>query len=226
MRTATELASRTEAGSPAWYPAGKRVLDIVASGAFLLLFAPLAALIAALIRLTSRGPVFYCPQVIGCGGRPFRLLKFRTMKVAARDALHAHSLASNIRRGEPAAYDAAGRPIYKTAHADASRITSIGRFLRRTSLDEAPQFWNVLRGEMSLVGPRPSLPEEVALYDREQRRRLEVLPGITGLYQVTVRNRVSVPEMIEIDLEYLRRRGFLMDLWILLRTPAAMVRGL
>lgn len=192
----------------------------------LLVGAPLWLLIAALIRADSKGPVFYVQPVLGKDGRIFSLYKFRTMHVGSTDLQAERAIHENIKARRPTALDRKGQPIYKTSLKDDRRITRSGKWLRRLSLDELPQCWNVLRGEMSLVGPRPALPYEASLYSDEQKGRFRVEPGITGLYQVTARNRVSIPEMIEIDLEYIKRQSFMVDLWIVIRTPLAMFRGL
>jgi lipopolysaccharide/colanic/teichoic acid biosynthesis glycosyltransferase len=132
----------------------------------------------------------------------------------------------NYSEGRATAVDEQGRPVFKTAFVDASRITRVGAFLRRSSLDEAPQFWNVLRGEMSVVGPRPALPYEAELYDEGQRRRFSVKPGLTGLYQVSARNRVPIGEMVRLDLEYAERQSLWLDLIIMAKTPVAMFSGI
>jgi lipopolysaccharide/colanic/teichoic acid biosynthesis glycosyltransferase len=119
-----------------------------------------------------------------------------------------------------------GKPVYKTALVDQKRITRVGRLLRKSSLDELPQLWNIFRGDMSLVGPRPALPREVALYEQWQMQRFVVKPGLTGLYQVSARNHVPIDGMIRIDLQYIRSESFWADLRIILRTPFAMFRGL
>lgn len=208
------------------YEVVKRVFDVSVSAFVLLAGAPLWLLSALLIKFSSPGPVLFVQPVLGKNGREFLLYKFRTMRVASNGADHHQALLQNMTQKKPTGHDRQGRPIYKTALVDERRITPVGRYLRRISLDEFPQLWNVLRGEMSLVGPRPSLPHEAALYREEQRQRLRVQPGITGLYQVTARNRVPIEEMIRIDLEYIRHRSFLYDLWIILQTSAAMFRGL
>ena len=156
------------------------------------------AVCAVAVQLTSRGPVLFRQERVGLDGRSFTLLKFRTM-------LH----------------DDTPNPLFP----DATRITSAGRWLRRTSLDELPQLINVARGDMSLVGPRPTLPYQVARYDSRQRGRLAVRPGLTGLAQVQGRNGLPWAERIEIDLDYVARRSLLLDLTILLRSVAVVVRG-
>jgi undecaprenyl phosphate N,N'-diacetylbacillosamine 1-phosphate transferase len=162
--------------------------------------APVLALIGLLIKMTSRGPVFYVQERIGKNGEPFPFIKFRTMRVGAE------------REG-------AGILCLK----DDPRITAIGKLLRRTSVDELPQFLNVLRGDMSVVGPRPGLAYQVAKYNPMQRGRLSVLPGITGWAQVNGRNSITWDKRIERDLEYVERMSFFMDMRVLLRTLPAML---
>lgn len=208
----------------AFYLVIKRMLDVCAALLALGLGAPVWLLIGLLIKVDSPGGMFYCPRVVGKDGRFFSLYKFRTMRPGSDDGLHRAAVVSNLRDGVAPSADDKG-PVYKTAHSDPSRVTRLGRFLRRTSLDEVPQFWNVIKGDMSLVGPRPALPYEAELYNEEQRRRFSVCPGITGLYQVTRRNRVSIAEMIEIDLCYVDTRSLWLDLSIIARTPFAMFGG-
>jgi len=204
----------------------KRMLDLAVSLAAIVLLAPVWLLIALLIKLDSPGPVFYTQKAIGLGGREFRLVKFRSMLPDSQRADHQTDLIRNFRQGTPTAYDDEGRPIFKTALVDGKRITRMGRLLRRSSLDEVPQLWSILVGDMSVVGPRPSLPWEAELYDECQRRRFDAKPGLTGLYQVTARNRVSIAEMIRIDLDYIQRQSLWLDLAILVKTPNAMFKGL
>jgi len=178
----------------------KRLFDLGVAGFLLLLLSPLFLVAAFAVKLGSRGPVFYRQTRIGRGGRDFRILKFRSM-VADADRIGPHS----------------------TAVGD-SRITGVGRVLRRTSLDELPQLWNVLRGDMSLVGPRPDLPEQMGLYAPEERElRHSVRPGMTGLAQVRIRHEGTIEERKALDLEYVRRAGLLLDLRILLLTAAHVV---
>ena len=201
--------------------AAKRALDVVGSLGLLAILAPLFLLVAALVKLTSPGPVFFRQQRIGEGGRPFTMLKFRTMHVNADPTIHQQYVTAFIKNGPEAA---AGNGVFKIVNDP--RVTSIGHFLRRASIDELPQFWNVLQGEMSLVGPRPPLPYEVATYKRWHRRRvLEAKPGITGLWQVTGRSRTTFEEMVRLDLRYARNHTVLTDLKILLATPRAVVTG-
>ena len=208
------------------YEISKRLVDVVISTAVIVGLAPLWIFLAVLIKIDSSGSVFFATEVIGWKGRHFRILKFRSMVVGARSDAHREYIRRNFLNKEPADYDASGRPIFKTAAVDSNQITGVGGWLRRISLDEVPQFWNVLRGDMSIVGPRPSLPYEAELYGSSDWGRFAVRPGITGLYQVTFRNRVSIEEMIQMDLEYVRRRSFWLDLVIMLKTPIAMLKGL
>jgi len=191
----------------------------------LLLLLPLWLLVALLIKIDSRGPVLFVNRVVGQHGREFLLYKFRSMHPLQRSDTEWADLMRNLLQRTPTIYRD-GKPVYKTALAADKRVTRVGRFLRRTSLDELPQLWNILRGDLSFVGPRPSLPDEVALYKEWQKQRLLVPQGLTGLYQVTARNRVPIEEMIGIDLEYIRNRSFWFDLKILCRTPSAMLSGL
>lgn len=208
------------------YEVCKRLFDVVASVIVIIGFAPIWALLAALIKLASPGPVFFTPEAIGWKGRCFRLFKFRSMVVGAQSTQHKENVRRNFLNREPAGYDIHGRPLFKTSAIDPSQITGVGRWLRRFSLDEIPQFWNVLRGDMSIVGPRPALPYEAELYRAPQWERFAVRPGITGLYQVTVRNQIPIEEMVQIDLEYIRRRSVLLDLLIMVKTPLAMLKGM
>lgn len=208
------------------YEAAKRVFDLASSGLMLLVGAPLWLLIAALIKLDSPGPVLFVQPALGKDGRVFSLFKFRTMQLGSNGVDHQQAVVENMKQKKPTVFDREGRPIYKTSLSDDRRITRVGRYLRRLSFDEFPQFWNVLRGEMSLVGPRPALSYEAGLYNNDQKKRFQVQPGMTGLYQVISRNRVPIEEMIRIDLEYIRRRSFWLDLLIMLKTPIAMLKGM
>ncbi len=190
----------------------KRALDVIVGGLALILLAPLLALIALLVNLDSPGPVFYAALRAGRKGRPFRCFKFRTM-VQNADDLKAALRQRNEREG----------PIFKVA--DDPRITRMGKFLRRYSLDELPQLWNVLRGEMSLVGPRPHPLDDFSTYTIEHLPRLDVTPGITGLWQVTARQNPSFQTAMNLDIEYIRRWSLGMDLRILWKTAGAVLRG-
>ncbi len=218
------MRDRTQ--TPPAYRLCKRAFDLLVSATLLAALAPFWLLIAIIIKLDSKGPVLFAQTAVGLKGREFRMLKFRSMMPGSQDATHRADLVQNFQLKTPTIYDRQGRPVFKTAMTNGTRITRVGRTLRRTSIDELPQLWNVFVGEMSLVGPRPSLPWEVELYDEAQRGRLHVKPGMTGLYQVTARNRVPVQEMIRIDLDYVRTRSFWLDAKLLARTPVAMFQGL
>ena len=191
---------------------GRRALDIVFSFAALLLLLPLLALIAFLIRLDSPGPVLFIQKRVGKDGQEFPVFKFRSMFLNAEDRL-ASLQSANERSG----------PVFKMRHDP--RVTRAGRSLRRCSLDEVPQLLNILRGEMSLVGPRPALPREVALYTPEQRGRLSVTPGLTGLWQVSGRATLSFEQSVALDLEYVRRQSVGLNVVLILKTIPAVVTG-
>ena len=211
------------AQSPSEALSWKRPLDMVTGVALLLASFPLWIVIALLIKLDSRGPVFYTQEAIGRGGEPFRLYKFRTMRTDSDNERHRAYIASFVDAEGVQQADDGERKVYKMV--DDDRVTRVGRWLRRLSVDELPQLLNVLRGEMSVVGPRPPLPYESALYDDWARQRLAVQPGITGLYQVTLRSEASFRQMVEVDLEYIRRRSLWLDLGIMLRTVPVMLLG-
>jgi lipopolysaccharide/colanic/teichoic acid biosynthesis glycosyltransferase len=200
-------------------PWDKRVLDLMVAVPVLVAALPIMLVAAAVIRIASPGPALFRQVRIGHGERPFMMLKLRTMRVDGDDsAFRERNIQEIIGQADPGSDG-----IFKAA--DDERIVPGGAFLRRYSIDELPQLLNVVRGEMSLVGPRPSLPWEVALYTAEQRRRHECPPGMTGLWQVSGRNRLSVQQMLELDLIYVRRRSLRLDLWILWRTLPAVLLG-
>ena len=203
----------------------KRVFDIAGSTTMLFLLAPLFLVIALAVKLTSRGPVFYRQQRVGRYGQTFTFLKFRSMFANNDSNVHKEFVTRLIasKPGEAQKSESDGS-VYKLTND--KRITRVGAVLRRTSLDELPQFLNVLKGEMSLVGPRPPIPYELAAYQTWHRQRLlAVKPGITGLWQVTGRSSVRFDEMVRLDLRYASTWTPLLDLKILLRTPAAVIKG-
>jgi lipopolysaccharide/colanic/teichoic acid biosynthesis glycosyltransferase len=207
---------------PSWQDGLKRTLDIVGSLILLLLLSPVFLLLAALIKLRSPGPVFFRQVRIGQNARPFTMLKFRSMHVNADLAVHQQYVTQFIKSS--LASTGVEHKVFKLTKD--SRVTSIGRLLRKTSLDELPQLWNVLRGEMSLVGPRPPLQYEMDQYKPWHRRRvLDAKPGMTGLWQVTGRSRTTFDEMVRLDLRYARTRSFWTDIRILLATPRAVIEG-
>jgi len=203
----------------------KRGMDIAGSILALVICMPLFAIIALAVRATSRGPILFRQDRIGQYGRRFTFLKFRSMRVNNDESVHKEyvkQLIAGVAERVPAT--ATGEGVYKLA--GDKRITPIGRFLRKTSLDELPQFLNVLRGDMSLVGPRPPIPYELAAYQTWHRRRvLQVKPGITGLWQVTGRSRVRFDDMVRLDLRYAISWSPWLDVKILMRTPAAVIKG-
>lgn len=207
------------------YLAAKRTTDIAGSALGLLIATPLFLVIALAIKLTSKGPVFFCQQRIGHFGKPFVFLKFRSMYLNNDPKIHLDYIRQLISgKAERQPSNGNGQGVYKLT-ADL-RVTRVGAFLRRTSLDELPQLINVLRGEMSLVGPRPPIPYEVDTYQTWHRRRvLEAKPGITGLWQVSGRSRVGFDEMVRLDVRYAMQRSFWLDLKILLLTPRAVILG-
>jgi lipopolysaccharide/colanic/teichoic acid biosynthesis glycosyltransferase len=177
-----------------------------------------------LIKLKSPGPVFFRQVRVGEFGKPFTMFKFRTMHVNNDAAIHQAFVSQFINASVPAGGDAAADAPFKIVNDP--RVTSIGRFLRSTSLDELPQFWNVLRGDMSLVGPRPALHYEVEQYKSwHYRRVLEAKPGITGLWQVSGRSRTTFDDMVRLDLRYAKRSSAWTDIKILLATPRAVIMG-
>jgi lipopolysaccharide/colanic/teichoic acid biosynthesis glycosyltransferase len=193
--------------------AAKRFLDVVAASLLLVLLCPLMLAIAAVIRLTSPGPAFFQQTRVGHRLSRFVILKFRTMRTGNDDAIH-RAYVVGMLAGSPTPTD--GRGTYKLT--DDPRVTTVGRFLRRTSLDELPQLINVLLGHMSLVGPRPVLPWEAELFDPVHQVRFAVKPGITGLWQVSGRSSLTMQQALDLDVEYVRRRNLALDLLTLLRT--------
>jgi exopolysaccharide biosynthesis polyprenyl glycosylphosphotransferase len=189
----------------------KRAVDVVISALGLILIAPALSIVMAVIKITSPGPALYLQRRVGRGGREFDFYKLRTMRVDSPDAVHRDFVQGWIR---PA--DNREPPVFKLVEDD--RVTPIGRFLRKFSIDELPQLYSVLIGNMSLVGPRPPLPYEVELYSEWHRRRLAVRPGITGLWQVSGRNRLSFEEMVNLDLDYIQNWSHMLDFKLLLRT--------
>jgi exopolysaccharide biosynthesis polyprenyl glycosylphosphotransferase len=228
----------------------KRTVDVVGGGLMLLALSPILLVCSLLVRLSSRGPVLHRQQRVGMDGRPFAILKFRSMRDAADTSLHEAFVAAHIRPAEPRPVgdgtpggpegprpvgdgtpggpvgpeEAPARPEGLFKLEGDQRVTSVGRFLRRFSLDELPQLINVIRGEMSLVGPRPALPFEVALYEEWHRRRLEVRPGMTGLWQVGGRAKLSFDAMVRLDITYIEEWSLFRDFLVLLRTIPAVFR--
>jgi len=202
----------------------KRSIDIIGSLSALVLLSPFLLVIAVAIKLTSKGPILFKQQRLGQYGIRFTFLKFRSMYFQSHAKIHQDYVREFISGNQHRTQAGSQSNIYKIQ--DDPRVTAIGRFLRKTSLDELPQFFNVLKGEMSLVGPRPPIPYEVEKYDIWHRRRfLEVKPGITGLWQVEGRSKTKFDEMVRLDLKYARTWSPWIDIKILLRTPKAVLRG-
>jgi len=201
----------------------KRTFDLLMTILALIILAPVWLVIALLIKLDSRGPIFYKQERVGMDGRVFLFYKFRSMRVGADDAAHREFQRQYIRGRPETNLGDEDRPIYKLQ--GDQRITRVGKVLRRTSLDELPQLFNVLRGDMSVVGPRPPIPYEVESYDLWHRKRLDLKPGLTGLWQVSGRNRLPFEEMVRLDLYYIENWSLLLDLKIILRTLPVMLRG-
>jgi exopolysaccharide biosynthesis polyprenyl glycosylphosphotransferase len=201
----------------------KRASDILIAALALVLLSPLWLLVALLIKLDSRGPVLYKQERVGMDGRVFLFLKFRTMRAGADDREHREYQRRYIEGRPDTNMGDHARPVYKL-HGD-PRVTRTGRWLRRASLDELPQLLNVLRGDMSVVGPRPPIPYEVEAYELWHRKRLDMKPGMTGLWQVSGRNRLSFEEMVRLDLFYIENWSLWLDLKIMLRTLPVVLRG-
>ncbi|MEP6901096.1 MAG: sugar transferase [Actinomycetota bacterium] len=202
----------------------KRASDILISALALIILSPVWLLISLVIKLDSRGAMLFKQERVGMDGRIFLCYKFRTMKADADESVHREAYLKNIEGGAQANAGNDEKPVFGKVKDD-PRITNIGALLRRTSLDELPQFLNVLRGEMSVVGARPPIPYEVEEYDLKHRRRLDMKPGITGLWQVSGRNRLTFEEMVRIDLYYIENWSLWLDLKIILLTLPAVLRG-
>lgn len=205
---------------PAWAWGVKRLIDMGGALAVLVLGAPVLGLLALFVKLSSPGPIFFRQVRLGKGGAPFAFYKFRTMHHNNDDRAH-RDFCQNFINGQMGGDD--DRGVFKMV--SDPRVTRIGTFLRRTSLDELPQFWNVLRGEMSLVGPRPPISYELEHYQDWHKDRLKVKPGLTGLWQVSGRSSVSFDEMVMLDLHYIQGWSLALDLKIMLKTLPVMVRG-
>jgi lipopolysaccharide/colanic/teichoic acid biosynthesis glycosyltransferase len=191
----------------------KRLIDVLVSLTTLLLLSPLFLLIALLLRIQNNGPIFYVSDRVGLWGREFRFYKFRSMRPNA--AAEKETLLTQSGEKQHKRFKMRKDP----------RITWLGTILRKTSLDEFPQFWNVLIGDMSLVGPRPPLPEEVALYTLEERRRLDVKPGLTCFWQVSGRSEIPFDKQVQLDIRYIESQSIWLDLKLLIKTIPAVLLG-
>jgi lipopolysaccharide/colanic/teichoic acid biosynthesis glycosyltransferase len=213
LAIAHETGATTANGSA--YLVVKRSFDVLAGGLILLVLSPLLLVAALLIKLDSRGPVFFRQQRTGLGGEPFKVWKFRTMRTDADPEVHRRYIEQLVRGEVPE------QGLKKLV--DDPRVTRVGHFLRRTSIDELPQLFNVMSGEMSIVGPRPGMDYELEHYLPRHYRRFDVRPGITGLWQVSGRNQLDFVEMLDLDVRYVDEMGPWMDLKVLAKTPMAMV---
>jgi lipopolysaccharide/colanic/teichoic acid biosynthesis glycosyltransferase len=202
----------------------KRSMDIIGSAAALVLLSPLFGAVSVAIKLTSKGPVLFKQERLAQYGKKFTLLKFRSMRTDCDARIHEKFVTQFIAGQVDGSDQGSAKPVFKIQ--EDPRVTRVGRFLRRTSLDELPQFWNVMVGNMSLVGPRPPLPYEFKAYDLWHRRRvLEIKPGLTGLWQVEGRSRTRFDDMVRLDLKYARGWSIWLDLKILAQTPGAVIQG-
>jgi lipopolysaccharide/colanic/teichoic acid biosynthesis glycosyltransferase len=220
----TEIERLERPSATASYSPGrdvvKRVLDVAIALVVIIVLSPVIAVLALLIRLTSSGPALFRQERLGQGERSFTLMKLRTMQANNDDRIHREYIAKLLTEEEEP--PALRNGLYKLDRDP--RITTMGAWLRATSLDELPQLFNVLRGEMSLVGPRPVLSWEADMFQPADRERFEVKPGITGLWQVSGRNKLTFREALALDVEYVRRRSTWLDLSILVRTAPAVLR--
>lgn len=215
-----ENVTSTQWKQPAYFSFTKPLLDYFTAAILLIITSPLFLLFSIGIKLHSPGPVFYHQHRIGKDGKPFRMIKFRSMQVNADTNLHKEYVQSLIQKN--LGPEDLGKVTLKL-EAD-PRITGLGKILRTHGLDELPQLINVLRGEMSIVGPRPSLDYELEVYEDWHKKRLLVLPGITGVWQVTAHNAVPFNEMVKIDIDYIQKANLWLDLKVMLLTPLEMLR--
>jgi exopolysaccharide biosynthesis polyprenyl glycosylphosphotransferase len=211
----------SQVGPSPIYEAGKRLFDLAAAAAGLLLMFPIFLVVAIAIKLTSRGPVFFSQERVGRDGRTFKFYKFRSMTVAREDEREREAKYAELIRGKWRGEDGTN----PTKIVNQARITRVGSILRKTSMDELPQLFNVVRGDMSLVGPRPCLPYEWKHYEDWHKRRLSVIPGCTGMWQVLGRSQVGFQDMVILDLFYSQNASFSLDLWLLVKTIPVMVLG-
>lgn len=202
----------------------KRASDLLISTVALILLSPVMAVLAAIIKLESRGSVFFRQERVGMDGRVFLCYKFRSMRAGADESVHREAYRRNIEGSTEANAGDDAEPLFGKVKDD-PRVTRVGRLIRRTSLDELPQLFNVLKGDMSIVGPRPPIPYEVEEYETRHRKRLDMKPGITGLWQVSGRSRLTFEEMVRIDTYYIENWSLLLDIKIILLTLPAVLRG-
>ena len=187
------------------YEISKRAIDIIGAGSGLLLLSPVIAIVACAVKFTSKGPIFFSQKRVGKNGKLFDMYKFRSMVVNAEEL-----------KEKLAHQNEMSGPMFKMK--DDPRVTKVGKFIRRTSLDELPQLWNVLKGDMSLVGPRPSLPKEVKQFEKWMFRRLTVKPGLTCYWQVSGRNNIDFEDWMKLDISYVEDRNLLIDIKLIFKT--------
>jgi lipopolysaccharide/colanic/teichoic acid biosynthesis glycosyltransferase len=223
-RVTVETVSRSRIAQPraSFYPIAKRWLDVICAAILLVVTAPLLAAIALAIRLDSPGPIIFRQRRVGKWGKDFTMFKFRSMYADADENVHREFVKKYI-NGTATGSSGTNQSVYKPAID--KRITRVGRWLRRTSLDELPQLFNVLRGEMSLVGPRPAVPYEVQEYSKWHLGRLAVTPGLTGLAQISGRSGLTFEKIVRLDLEYIQRRSIGLDIAILLKTIPVVLKA-
>ena len=205
------LLNRDKIKSRFIYYSVKRVFDFLAATCGIIILSPLMLIIAILIKSEDHGPIFYKQVRVGKNGKTFKMYKFRSMFVNADKMLDKLKEQNDV-----------DGPMFKMK--DDPRVTKIGHFIRKHSLDELPQFFNVLKGDMSLVGPRPPLPSEVVEYSEYDKQRLLVIPGCTGLWQATERNEVGFNKMVQLDIQYIQRASFTFDLWIIWKTVEIVIK--
>ncbi len=202
---------------PRWLSVSRRLFDLVFAGALILLFSPILIGVALAVRLDSHGPALFRQRRVGYGEHEFTLFKFRSMRLDADPRGHQEYVTALIKGEDATAGSVDGKDLYKLAVDN--RITPVGRWIRKWSIDELPQLFNVVLGDMTLVGPRPAIPYEVAEYPSWYLKRFSVKPGLTGFWQVSGRNERTYEEMVRLDIEYAERRSLWLDLSILLKTP-------
>lgn len=187
------------------YEIFKRIIDIIGAGLGLILLSPIIAIVACAVKVTSKGPIFFSQKRVGKNGELFEMYKFRSMVVNAEE------LKENLEE-----QNEMSGPMFKIK--DDPRITKVGKFIRKTSIDELPQLWNILKGDMSLVGPRPSLPKEVEQFDNWMFKRLSVRPGLTCYWQVSGRNNIDFEDWMKLDIKYVEERNFWIDIKLIFKT--------
>lgn len=211
MESKAVLLNKDKIKSHFFYHGMKRLFDIVAATCGIVVLSPLMIIIAVLIKAEDHGPIFYEQIRVGKNGKTFKMYKFRSMFVNTDKMLDKLKEKNDV-----------DGPMFKMKNDP--RVTKVGHFIRKHSLDELPQFLNVIKGDMSLVGPRPPLPSEVSEYSDYDKQRLYVTPGCTGLWQATERNEVGFNEMVQIDIQYIQRASFIFDLWIIWKTVEIIIK--